>query len=163
MLPCILVKCHSCSSHQIAFHRRLSDCQTWISIFKRTQSGYKSADLPVFTYLAQKFASALNLRLSSQTPLAASLFSSKISNIYIPSKTWYHQHSASFGELHSLNGSSVQPTKMVARCKSWLLTLSLTVIDSKLPCYNNFINCFLALDLLRVPQDLFMTHCGTEQ
>ena len=35
-----------------------ADCQTWISIFKRTQSGYKSADFPDFTYLIQKFASS---------------------------------------------------------------------------------------------------------
>ena len=37
-----------------------------------TQSGYKSADLLVFTHLAQKFASALNLRYShrQQTTLS---------------------------------------------------------------------------------------------
>ena len=44
-IPRVLVKCRFCSPHRVAFHHRLSDCQTWISIFKRTQSGYKPADL----------------------------------------------------------------------------------------------------------------------
>ena len=61
----VLVKYCSCLPHQVALHCRLSDRQTWISIFKKSQSGYKPADLPDFTYLAQKFASALNLRPSS--------------------------------------------------------------------------------------------------
>ena len=35
-IPRILVKYCSCSPYRVAFHRRFSDCQTWISIFKRT-------------------------------------------------------------------------------------------------------------------------------
>ena len=65
-IPRVLVKCCSCSPYRVAFHRQLSDCQTWISIFTRTQSGYKPADLLDFTNLVQKFASALYLRPSSR-------------------------------------------------------------------------------------------------
>ena len=119
-IPHVLVKCRSCSPYLVAFHRQLTDCQTWISIFKRTQSGYKSADLPDFTYLVQKFASTLYLHPSSRSPLAASLCSWYTSNMdFYSLKTWYHQHSTSFGELHSLDGSNVRPTKMVARC--WIV------------------------------------------
>ena len=65
------------------------------------------------TYLAQKFASVLYLRPSSQSPLAASLCSWNTPNMdFYSLKTWYQdQHSASFGELHSLDGSNVRPTK----------------------------------------------------
>ena len=52
-----------------------SGWQTWLVIFKRTQSAYKPIDLLDLLYLAQKFASALNLRPSSLSSLAASLSS----------------------------------------------------------------------------------------
>ena len=111
-IPRVSYKCRSCSPHRVALHRQLSDYQRWIPVFKRTQSGYKPAYSPDFTYLAQKFAAALNRRPSSRSPLAASLFSSKTSNMdFYSLKTWYHQYSTGFGELHSLHGSNVRPTK----------------------------------------------------
>ena len=80
-IPRVSYKCRSCSPHRVALHRQLSDYQRWIPVFKRTQSGYKPAYSPDFTYLAQKFAAALNRRPSSRSPLAASLFSSNTSNM----------------------------------------------------------------------------------
>ena len=134
-IPHVSYKCRSCSPHQVALHHQLSDYQTWIPAFKRTQSGYKPVYSPDFTYLAQKFMSALTRCPISWLPLAASLFSSKTSNMdFYSLKTWYHQHSTSFSKLHSLHGSNVQLTKRSPVVDSWFLTLSLIFIDSKLPC-----------------------------
>jgi hypothetical protein len=43
-----LLKCRSCSprAQRVVFDHRLSDYQTWMPIFKRTQSDYKQAYLP---------------------------------------------------------------------------------------------------------------------
>ena len=70
-----LLKGRSCSSERARLHRWPSGWQTWLAIFKKTQSAYKPIDLLDLVYLAQKFASALNLRPSSRSSLAASLSS----------------------------------------------------------------------------------------
>ena len=66
---------YSGSSERARLHRWPSGWQTWLAIFKRTQSAYKPIDLLDLLYLAQKFASALNLRPSSRSSLTASLSS----------------------------------------------------------------------------------------
>ena len=53
-----LLKGRSCSSERARLHRWPSGWQTWLAIFKRTQSAYKPIDLLDLLYLAQKFASA---------------------------------------------------------------------------------------------------------
>jgi hypothetical protein len=132
-----LVNCCSCSPYRVVLHRRLSDYQTWIPIFRRTQSGYKPADLPDFTYLAQNFASA------SQLSLAASLFSWKTyvkhgfllsENFMPPTYTLYQFWRAALPPLHKC----ATYKKMVSRC--WL---------ENYLTYN--INWFPALTLLQVP------------
>ena len=69
-----LLKDRSCSSERARLHRWPSGWQTWLAIFKRTQSAYKPIDLLDLVYLTQKFASALNLRPSSRSSLAALLY-----------------------------------------------------------------------------------------
>ena len=76
-----LLKGCSCLSERARLHRWPSGWQTWMAIFKRTQSTYKPIDLLDSLYLAQKFASALNLRPSSRSSLAASLSSWNMSNM----------------------------------------------------------------------------------
>ena len=131
-IPHVLIKRRSCSPYRVAFHRWLSDCQTWISILKRTQSSYKSADLPDFIYLVQKFTSALYLRPSS---LAVSL------------RSWYTSNMDFYSpKLNTTNALPVlanctpsmalmcNPQKMVTRC--WIVVADTFTNShkSKLPC-----------------------------